>query len=211
MTPWQQPVRRQRSDPEARTSLVLDTATRLFTAHGVHAVGMDRLIAETGLAKMSVYRLYPTKDELVGAYLERLAKQIFGYIDADIERFADRPAGALLAILDAIEADLRRSDFRGCSFGNAASEFDQSHHPAREVARTYRTRLLDRLIAVSSQVDPEAGTSLGRRLAVLIDGAYLSAAHLGWDGPASEGLALARELIWATESESPMSRTPLGG
>ena len=195
MTSQRQGSRRPRWSRDTRAELILRTATQLFTAHGVHAVGMDRLIAETGLGKMSVYRVYPTKHELVGAYLDRLAEQTLGYIDADIERFAGQPDRALLAILDAIETDLRRNDFRGCPFGNAASEFDRADHPARQVARTYRSRLLERLDFLARQITSDGGPSLGRRLAVLIDGAYLSAAHLGWDGPASEGLALARELI----------------
>lgn len=155
---------------------------------------MDSLIAETGLAKMSVYRLYPTKDDLVGAYLTRLAADILTLIDEAIAA-AESPRQALHTVLDAIEADLRRPGFRGCPFGNAAAEYDEPAHPAREVARDYRLHLLERLDATARRLDPAAGALLARRLAVLIDGAYLNAANLGPDGPASDGLGLARLLI----------------
>lgn len=195
MSASQQGSRRRRGlSPDERRTIVLDTATRLFTDHGVHAVGMDRLIAECGLGKMSVYRVFATKDDLVDAYLTRLADQILGYIDVDIAT-ADDPRAALHTILNSIEQDLRRKDFRGCPFGNAAGEYDDPHHPARRIAREYRRSLLDRLDRTGRRIDPHQGPQLARQLAALIDGAYLNAAHLGPDGPASEALALARHLI----------------
>jgi len=197
----QGPSRAPRLTVAERRRIVLDTATRLFTQHGVHAVGMDRLIAETGLSKMSVYRVFATKDDLVGAYLDQLRTRIFELIDRDIDN-ADDPRVALHSILSAIEDDVRRPDFRGCPFGNAAAEYDEHEHPARRIAQEYRQGLLDRLQRLASELDPDEGRRLARQLAVIIDGAYLSAAHLGAGGPASEGVALARRLIDETSTMS---------
>jgi hypothetical protein len=117
------------------------------------------------------------------------------------------PGGALLAILDAIETDLHRPGFRGCPFNNASIEFEDPNHPARVQARAYREQLratLSRLAVQLARGDdgPGAGgggavdgESLGSQLAVLIDGAYTSAAHLGPDGPAAARLGLARHLV----------------
>ena len=99
---------------------MLDTAARLFYARGVHEVGMDELVRATGLGKATVYRLYPTKDALVAAYLRRLAAVIGAALEKEITAHKGDPGGALLAILDAIEADLRRPGFRGCPFNNAS-------------------------------------------------------------------------------------------
>jgi AcrR family transcriptional regulator len=176
---------------------VLDTAARLFYARGVHEVGMDELIRATGLGKATVYRLFATKDELVGAYLGRLAREILAAIDASTAA-ASTPAVALHAILDAIAADLARPEFRGCAFNNASVEFDDPRHVARVAARDYRTALYQRLRAAARQLLPEqpaAAEALAGQLATLIDGAYTNAAHLGPDGPAAAGLLLARELI----------------
>jgi AcrR family transcriptional regulator len=180
-----------------REALVLDTAARLFYARGVHEVGMDELVQATGLGKATVYRLYPGKDDLVAAYLSRLAGTILAAIDAEITRHHGHPAAALLAILDAIEADLRRPGFRGCAFNNASIEYDDPAHPARAQARGYREALRDRLTGLAARLGPSAGRGLGGQLAVLVDGAYTSAAHLGPDGPAADGLRLARPLIRA--------------
>lgn len=181
---------------------MLDTAQDLFYARGVHEVGMDELVRETGLGKATVYRLYPTKDDLVAAYLARLAASILHEIDTLAARRTD-PARALLGVLAAIERDLRRPEFRGCAFNNASIEFDDPDHPARVEARRYREQLAIRLTDLARRLtDRRRGTELGRQLAVLVDGAYTSAAHLGPDGPAAAGLKLARTLVRAAQHGS---------
>lgn len=186
-----------RLDRAERERRVLDTAARLFYARGVHAVGMDELVTETGLGKATVYRLFPTKDLLVGAYLDRLAAQIL----ADIDTHSAPPAhaaDALGSILDAVEADVGRPDFRGCPFNNASVEYGDPEHPARVAARQYRINLHDRLLGLARRLvlsDAAAAERLASQLAVLIDGAYTNAAHLGPSGPAKSGLALARQLV----------------
>jgi AcrR family transcriptional regulator len=193
--------RAPRLSRQQRETQVLDTAARLFYARGVHEVGMDELVRATGLGKATVYRLYPTKDALVAAYLRRLATAISTAIEEQITAHAGDPGGALLAILDAIEADLRRPGFRGCPFNNASIEFDDPQHPARVQARGYRAQLRGTLSRLAVQLTRRTGAgsgggeSLGSQLAVLIDGAYTSVAHLGPDGPAAAGLGLARHLV----------------
>lgn len=101
-----------------------------------HVVAMTRtrsatpgeLVRATGLGKATVYRLYPTKDALVAAYLRRLAATIGAAIGEEITAHEGDPGAALLAILDAIEADLSRPGFRGCPFNNASIEFDDAQH-----------------------------------------------------------------------------------
>jgi AcrR family transcriptional regulator len=174
---------------------VLDTAAELFYARGVHEVGMDELVLATGFGKATVYRLFPTKDALVGAYLERQAGEILAMIDHDIARHD--AADAVRAIFAAIEADLARPGFRGCAFNNASIEFEDPQHPARVAARQYRAALRDRLRGLAEQVAPAQGERLGDQLALLVDGMYTSAAHLGAGGPAAGGADLAGALVQA--------------
>lgn len=185
-------VRTNREEREAR---VLDAAARLFYARGVHEVGMDELVQATGLGKATVYRLYPTKDALIGAYLGRLAATIAESIDDQVAAHPADPRGVLLAVLGDIEDDLRRPDFRGCAFNNASIEYDDPAHPARIQARDHRGQLWRRLTELAEQLVPGRGAELGGQLAALIDGCYTSAAHLGPDGPAASGLALALALV----------------
>jgi AcrR family transcriptional regulator len=179
-----------------RERVVLDTAARLFYSRGVHEVGMDEFVRETTLGKATVYRLFPTKDALVAAYLRRLGDDILGQIDAQSAAATD-PAAALHDLLDAVAADLARPGFRGCAFNNASIEFDDPAHPARAAARDYRVELHARLSRLTTALahEPDSAAALAGQLATLIDGAYTNAAHLGPDGPAVAGLALAHALV----------------
>ncbi len=185
---------RQRSQEE-REALILDIAGELFYARGVHEVGMDELVAETGLGKASVYRTFATKDELIGAYLRRSSARIMERIDADVLANPDRPEAALRAVFAAIRADVQRPSFRGCAFNNASIEFADPDHPARTAAREHRGALLDRLGRLAIAIDPDGGNQLAAQLALVIDGMYTSGAHLGPEGPAAGGAALADALI----------------
>lgn len=178
-----------------RERRVLDAAGELFYARGVHEVGMDELIRATGLGKATVYRLFPSKDELIGAYLRRLANDILATIDEDLAAHAGDPVAATEAVFAAIADDLVRPAFRGCAFNNASIEFADPDHPARVAAREYRAELHRRLVALAEQIALGAGDRLGAQLALLIDGMYTSAAHLGPDGPAAAGPALAASLL----------------
>jgi len=165
-----------------------------------------RTIEGAGLGKATVYRLFPTKDALIGAYLERLAATVLAKIDADVERCAGDPAAALRAVLTAIRADVGRPGFRGCAFNNASIEFPDPAHPARAAARAYRAGLRERLVALAAQLRPgPSGTALGEQLAVLVDGMYTNAAHLGAAGPAAAGADLPN--AWSPTPPGPRAET----
>ena len=191
------PARAPALPREERERRVLDVAAELFYARGVHEVGMDELVRATGLGKATVYRLFPSKDALIGAYLQRLSSSILSLIDLEIDRHADHPDRAVEAIFAAIAADVARPTFRGCAFNNASIEFPDPAHPARAVAREYRSELHRRLVALAERVRPGAGQTLGAQLALVIDGMYTNAAHLGAEGPTASGPALARQIITA--------------
>lgn len=180
---------------EERERRVLDAAAELFYARGVHEVGMDELIRATGLGKATVYRLFASKDALIGAYLRRLSSSILGLIDDEIDRHADHPERAVEAVFAAIAADVARPTFRGCAFNNASIEFRDPTHPARVAAREYRSELRRRLVALAERVRPGAGETLGAQLALVIDGMYTNAAHLGAEGPAASGPALVAQIL----------------
>jgi hypothetical protein len=95
-----------------------------------------------------------------------------------------------------VEADIANPDFRGCAFNNASIEFGDPANGARTVAREYRQGLRDRLVALGRSLRPGAdGDQLGEEVALVIEGMYLSAAHLGITGPAGRGRALVERLV----------------
>ena len=156
--------RRVRLPATVREQRILDAAADLFYRRGVHEVGMDELITATGLGKASVHRVCASKDALIPAYLTRRADTIFGLIDDDMARHEGDPRGAIMAIIDAVEADLGDPGFRGCAFNNASIEFGDPNNGARTVSRQYREGLRDRLINLSTALRGDAeGEQLGRR------------------------------------------------
>ncbi len=193
------PVRRSRAE---RQAIVLDTAERLFASRSSRSVGMDELVRETGLGKMTVYRLFKSKDELVGAYLARKAATVLASIDADLMRLEGDPRAALLAVVDIVERDVTRVGFRGCPFTNVSSEYDDPTHPARSAAADYKFELHARLERLADQLLPGAGDDLAAQVHLVIDGMYLSGGLLGPDGPASHGRQLAERLVDAAVREA---------
>ena len=186
------PVRRSRAE---RQAIVLDTAERLFSGRSSRSVGMDELVRETGLGKMTVYRLFKSKDDLVGAYLARKAATLLAFIDAELMRLDGDPRAALLSVVDAVERDVTRTGFRGCPFNNVSSEYDDPQHPARSAAADYKFELHTRLERLADQIVPGAGEDLAAQVHLIIDGMYLSGGLLGPDGPAAHGRKLAERLI----------------
>lgn len=157
---------------------------------------MDELVRATGLGKATVYRLFPTKDALVGAYLQRLATGILGQIDAQAER-AEHPASGC-HVLAAVAGRPRSPGVPGVRVQQREHRVCDPQHAARVAAREYRSALHERLRRLAERVVPRpsgAAATLAGQLATLVDGAYTSAAHLGPAGPAAAGMVLAHGLV----------------
>jgi AcrR family transcriptional regulator len=109
---------------------VLQTAYELFRDHGVQAVGIDRIVAEAGVAKTTLYHHFPSKDELVIATL-KLREQLWtrDWLANEVERRGRTPAERLLAIFDVFDEWFRRRDFEGCFFINTLLELRDGKSP----------------------------------------------------------------------------------
>jgi AcrR family transcriptional regulator len=109
--------------PSSARDRILEAAYGLFSARGIGTVGVDSIVAESGVAKMSLYRHYGSKEGLVLAFLEQREKRwTVDWLEAEVARRADDPAQRLLAIFDVFDGWFRRSDFEGCSFINVLLE-----------------------------------------------------------------------------------------
>jgi AcrR family transcriptional regulator len=114
---------------------ILETAYELFSRHGTRAVGVDRIIAECGIAKMTLYRNFPSKDDLILAFLERRDERwTRAWLQAEAERRGATPAERLLAIFDTFEGWFAEDDFEGCSFINVMLEVVDQDHPVRQAS-----------------------------------------------------------------------------
>ncbi|MEU8132672.1 TetR/AcrR family transcriptional regulator [Streptodolium elevatio] len=147
---------RRRESPARRR--VLDTATTLFYAEGVHAVGIDRIIAEAGVAKATFYHHFPAKDVLVHAYLDEQYRAQRDAVAAVREASGgENPRELLLAVFDRMGEIAREPGFRGCPFINAAAEFPDAGHPVRQAVLDHRVwfrTVMTELLAAAG--DPRA-------------------------------------------------------
>jgi AcrR family transcriptional regulator len=152
---------------------LLDTADRLFYADGVQAVGIDRILAESGVAKGSLYYNFGSKDDLVASYLHSRHDRWVARIEGALAS-AGPPADKVLAIFDALAALIGRADFRGCAFIRAAAEAPAGS--AGELAiRDFRTWLHDLFGALVTEAGYREPGQLTAQLVLLYDGANISA------------------------------------
>ena len=166
--------------PEVR-GRILDTASRLFYERGVRAVGVDLVVLEAAVAKTSLYRHFPTKDDLVVAFLQREDLAFWAQWDGVAANFPDDPAGELDAHMTWIGQRLARSNYRGCPQINVAAEFAEQDHPARQVSRAHMLALRGRLAEIARRLGVPRPKQLAAQIAVLMNGAFVSASLLGPD------------------------------
>ncbi len=148
---------------------LLTTASRLFYAEGIHAVGVERLVSEASVTRATFYRHYPTKDDLVAAYLAETSRQIREAVDA--ARSGKPPREALAAALSVVGEATCGEDFRGCQFLNAAAEYPDPDHQVRKVIEDHRKWFFEVLRSeAAASGHPEPGY-VARVLVLLRDGA----------------------------------------
>ncbi|WP_082486092.1 MULTISPECIES: TetR/AcrR family transcriptional regulator [unclassified Acidovorax] len=181
------------SDGADVRSRILDTASRLFYERGVRAVGVDLVVLEAEVAKTSLYRYFPTKDDLIVAFLEREDVDFWATWDGVAAQFRDDPAGELNAHMGWIGERLARSNYRGCPQINVAAEFAEQDHPARLVSQRHMQALRQRLHEIAERLSAPRPDLLAAQLAVLVNGAFVSAGLLS----AEEGTGVLRAALQA--------------
>jgi AcrR family transcriptional regulator len=143
-----------RPSPDARER-ILDSAYELFSRRGIRAVGVDELVDRAGVAKATFYHHFPSKDDLVLAFLER-REQLWtkDWVEAEARERGGTPEEQLLAIFDLFDEWFHREDFEGCSFVNVLLEFGGgSIHPLGRASASH----LENIRSVVSTLADEAG------------------------------------------------------
>jgi AcrR family transcriptional regulator len=152
---------------------IVEAATELFYAQGLRAVSAEKIIARVGITKVTFYRHFPTKDDLIVAYLERRAKWERDGM-AQARQAATDAAGVFQILAAAIGAESCRPGFRGCPFINAAAEYADPDHPVRRVVDAHRrwfTRAIEDLLG---EIGVSDRARVADELVMLRDGAMVS-------------------------------------
>jgi AcrR family transcriptional regulator len=151
---------------------ILDAATARFYADGIRATSADRIIDDVGITKVTFYRHFRTKSDLVVAYLERQAAAERAWMSA--ARHEDEPLPSLHALAAGIGAASCSPGFRGCPFINAAAEFPDSDDPVRLTVEQHRRWTLGEFASIAGELDVDDADDLARQLMLLRDGAMVN-------------------------------------
>ncbi len=170
-----------RSRPRER---IVNTAQDLFHRHGIRGVGVEAIAEAAGTNKMTLYRHFGSKDELVIEYLNYKGKKS-EEIWAEIEAASPGDAVGQLRAFILKAARFIAEDERGCDLANAALELSESDHPARRVIEAFKAKLRTRLVDLCRAAGATQSEVLADSLALLIEGARVNRRSLGADGPSA--------------------------
>ena len=155
----------------SRKDHLLDTALRLFNRDGYHATGIDKILAEAGVAKMTLYNHFKSKDELILATLRLRDSRWRDWFVAAVEARAATPSGRLLAAFDTLEEWFAQADFNGCMFIRAAGEFADSEDPIHAACAEHQRKVFDYLLGLAEAAGAARPAQLARSLMLLVEGA----------------------------------------
>jgi AcrR family transcriptional regulator len=183
-----------KGEPSARER-ILKTASELFYREGIRAVGIDTVIAESGVSKASLYRSFDSKDELIAAFVAERNRSFWIWWDAIAAKHADDPRRQLDMLLVGVARQIGRSTYRGCPFLNAATEFPEAAHPGRVLACANKEELLARLTALCDCIGVSNPERSAAQLFLLINGAYAAGQMVGDVDLADHLVDAARRLV----------------
>lgn len=181
--------------PQKRDELVRE-ALKIFYRDGFHATGIDRLSAETGISKATMFRHFRSKEELILAALRLRDEDFRNWL---FRRMAEAGSARdqLIAMFDALGEWFATPGFRSCMFIKAASEYPDPAHPIHAQAAEHKRLLLRELREVTAAAGAPDPETLARQLLLLKEGAIVTA-HLGHEeDPAGDARRAARTLLAA--------------
>ena len=185
----------KRGAPKRAAERIRESARDLFYRQGIRAVGVDEIVTHAGVTKPSLYRSFPSKDELAADYLRHMGEDGLARFDRTIAANPADPRGQLRVWLMELQAKAAKRDYRGCGTTNAAVEYPDRKHPARKVASDIKGRFRARLTALAASMGARKPDRLGDALMLLFEGVYASGQLFGAGGPARVVIEAADALI----------------
>jgi AcrR family transcriptional regulator len=186
---------------------ILAAARDLFYRHGIRAVGVEAIAEAAATNKMTLYRHYGSKDELISAYLTQLAKEGDEVWEALARDFPGDPTAQLEGWIRYVEKVLTDGGERGCAIANAAVEMRELGHPARQIIDDYKTRKRNRMVTLFREAGYDEPDQLADELFLLFEGARISIQCCS-SGPASRVVRMLRSLLAEHSPKHAPKQTP---
>jgi len=189
-------TRAKSSDTRQR---IVETAERLFYAEGVRAVGIDRIIAEAEVAKMSLYNHFPSKDDLILAVLRYREEKFDAMFGQWMGRYAQTGSDRLEAFFAALKDWFESPGFRGCMFINSFAELADAKHPGSQFSVTHKERFHEMLRGIVAETaGTRAAETTAPAIALLVEGAIVTAVMEQSSKPADVAKDAALALVAKT-------------
>lgn len=174
---------------------LIDTALELFSRDGFHATGIDKILSVSGVAKMTLYNHFKSKDELILAVLRRRDETFRNWFMRSVEASADNPRDRLLAIFDAMEQWFRQEGFCGCTFINATAEFGERGDAIQGSCAEHKRLVLNYIERLAGAAGARNPAELAFALNLLVEGAIVTAQVMGKMDAAQQAKRAAEILI----------------
>lgn len=153
---------------------ILTAASGLFQANGINATGVDTIVAEAGIAKMTLYKYFPAKEDLILEVIRQRSREFAEWLSSRLERTATTPSEKLQQLFDGVEEWLADPQCSGLPFIKASAEFPQPDSPVHQLSAELSREFRDYITGLAKEAGIRAPEALGLQLAMLIEGAVLS-------------------------------------
>lgn len=181
---------------------LLRAARRLFYQRGFHAVGISEIIAEAGVARMTLYNNVSSKEALVEAVIQAASDEVMAWLESGASSATGSAASSglppgqrLLALFDLYEAWFSQPEFQGCLFAKAAAEFPDPDHPVHRAAARHKRRLFEFLEDITTDAGAAQPAMLAEHMLLLLEGATALAQQTGALIAARRARRAAEQLI----------------
>lgn len=181
----------------AKREQLLDTAWALFCRNGYRAIGIDTVLAEAGVAKMTLYKHFASKEDLIAAAMEQKGALVLAGLDAVIDAAGNDPERRLMAVFDWLAGWFAQKDFSGCAFLKAVGEYNGADDKPRQAGAAFKRAMRERIEQLCAEAGLASPEQLARQLMLLIDGATLHADMYHQSDYATDARAAAEALIAA--------------
>jgi AcrR family transcriptional regulator len=175
---------------------LFQTAAQLFYQQGYRAVGVDTIASQSGIGKMTLYRHYPSKDELIAVFLRQSDKDFWEHFEQSTKD-APNAREKLLAFFEALQTYVTSPACYGCPFINLASEYPAAKYAGHQVALAHKQSVRARFYQLATEAGARQPEVLASTLLLLMDGAYVAARMYGASpsNPATQVAEAARQMI----------------
>lgn len=174
---------------------LIDTAIELFNEHGFHGVGIDRIATQANVTKKTMYNHFRSKDELILAALKHKDGLFRNEFMKAVEASGDTPKARLLSIFDVAQAWFADHKFYGCMFINAVGEYSDAESPIRAACADFKRQMLAYIEKLAIEAELQRPAEVAASLAILLEGATVTAQVSGDPGSADTARRAATVLV----------------